>query len=66
LSVDTTGGGSVSQAGAIALLWTAEKTGLSAGLSAALARWRKPLATHNPGEILLDLAVAVARRGLPR
>ena len=40
-----------------------EKTGLAAGLSAALAPWRKPLATHDPGKILLDLAVAVALGG---
>jgi hypothetical protein len=63
LSVDTTGRGVVSQAGAITLLRTAEKTGLAAGLSAALAPWRKPLATHDPGKILLDLAVAVALGG---
>jgi len=63
LSVDTTGAGVVSQAGAITLLRTAEKTGLAAGLSAALAPWRKPLATHDPGKILLDLAVAVALGG---
>jgi len=42
------------------LLRTAEKTGLAAGLSAALSPWRKPLATHDPGRIVLDLAVAVA------
>ncbi len=63
LSVDTTGGGVVSQAGAITLLHTAEKTGLTTGLSAALPPWRKPLATHDPGKILLDLAVAVALGG---
>ncbi len=63
LLVDTTGRGVVSQAGAITLLRTAEKTGLAAGLSAALAPWRKPLATHDPGKILLDLAVAVALGG---
>jgi len=63
LSVDTTGRGVVSQAGAITLLRTAEKTGLTAGLSSALSPWRKPLATHDPGKILLDLAVAVALGG---
>jgi len=63
LSVDTTGGGVVSHAGAIIVLRTAEKTGLAAGLSAALAPWRRPLATHDPGKILLDLAVAVALGG---
>lgn len=63
LSVDTTGTGIVSQAGAVTLLRTAEKTGLTSALSAALAPWRKPLATHDPGKILLDLAVAVALGG---
>ncbi len=53
----------MAQAGAITLLRTAEKTGLTAGLSAALSRWRKPLATHDPGKIVLDLAVAVALGG---
>ena len=63
LSADATGTGVVSQAGAITLLRTAEKTGLTAGLSAALSPWRKPLATHDPGKIVLDLAVAVAVGG---
>lgn len=63
LSVDTTGTGIVSQAGAVTLLRTAEKVGLSAALSAALAPWRKPLATHDPGKIVLDLAVSVALGG---
>ncbi len=45
------------------LLRTAEKTGLAGALSVALAPWRKPLATHDPGKILLDLAVAVALGG---
>jgi hypothetical protein len=63
LSVDTTGTGVVSQAGAVTLLRTAEKTGLAAALSTALAPWRRPLATHDPGKILLDLAVAVALGG---
>lgn len=63
LSVDTTGSGVVSQAGAVVLLRAAEKTGLATALSAALSPWRKPLATHDPGKILLDLAVAVALGG---
>ncbi|MQA76741.1 MAG: IS1380 family transposase, partial [Solirubrobacterales bacterium] len=53
LSVDTAGIGIVSQAGAVALLRTAEKTGLTRALSAAVAPWRKPSATHDPGKILL-------------
>ncbi len=52
LSVDTTGTGVVSQAGAVMLLRTAEKAGLGGALSVALAPWRKPLATHDPGKIL--------------
>ena len=45
LSVDAMGTGIVSQAGAVMLLRTAEKTGLGGALSVALAPWRKPLAT---------------------
>ncbi|MGC4936233.1 transposase, partial [Gordonia sp. DT30] len=63
LSVDGSGSGLVSHAGATVLLRAAEKTGLTSGLSAALAPWRKPLATHDPGKILLDLAIAVALGG---
>lgn len=63
LSVDTTGTGIVSQAGAVALLRAAEKTGLTTALSAALSPWRKPSATHDPGKVVLDLAVAVALGG---
>ncbi|MFD8705123.1 IS1380 family transposase, partial [Kitasatospora sp. NPDC059648] len=52
------GGGSrvVSQAGGVLL--TARRTGLASTLSAALAPWRKPRAVHDPGKILLDLALA--------
>lgn len=63
LKVDADGSGVVSQAGAVALLRTAEKTGLDAALSAALAPWRKPSATHDPGKVVLDLAVSVAIGG---
>ncbi len=60
LSVDASGRGVVSQAGAIALVHTAQRTGLIDGLSAALVPWRKPLASHDPGKIITDLAIAVA------
>ncbi|MFI5784058.1 IS1380 family transposase [Nocardia sp. NPDC051570] len=63
LSVDGDGSGVVSQAGAVLLSRTAEKVGLIRGLSAALAPWGKRLATHNPGKIVLDLAIAVALGG---
>lgn len=45
------------------LLQTAEKVGLAEGLSRGLAWWRKPMATHDPGKIVLDLAVPLAIGG---
>ena len=63
MTVDGYGTGIVSHAGASVVLRTAEKTGLTTGLSTALARWRKPLATHDPGKIIADLAVAIAIGG---
>jgi Transposase DDE domain group 1 len=63
LAADGDGSGLVAQAGSLLLVRTAEKTGLVKGLSDALAPWRKPLATHNPGKIVSDLAIAVAVGG---
>lgn len=60
LEVDGDGSGVVSQAGAVTLLRTAAAVGLNRALSQALAPWRKPLAMHDPGKIVLDLAVTVA------
>jgi hypothetical protein len=60
LSADGDGAGLVAHAGTVLLVRTAEKIGLVKGLSQALARWRKPLATHDPGKTVLDLAIAVA------
>lgn len=60
LVADGSGSGVVSQAGAVLLLRTAEAVGLTRGLSTALAPWRKPGAVHDPGKVVLDLAVAVA------
>ncbi|MFE7961415.1 IS1380 family transposase [Streptomyces sp. NPDC057413] len=53
----------ISQAGAVLLLETVRKTGLDQAISAALAPWRKPRAVHDPGKILLDVALAVALGG---
>jgi hypothetical protein len=53
----------VSHAGATLLVETARRSGLARELSRLLGRWRKPLATHDPGKIVLDLAVAVALGG---
>lgn len=63
LSADVSGRAVVSHAGAVALLRTAERTGLTGELSAALARWVKPLAVHDPGKVVCDLAVALAVGG---
>ena len=53
----------VVEAGAVLLLETVRKTGLDQAISAALAPWRKPRAVHDPGKILLDVALAVALGG---
>ena len=64
-SVRIEGGGRsvVSQAGSVVLVETVRKTGLDAAISVALAPWRKPRAVHDPGKILLDVALAVALDG---
>ena len=61
--VSDDGPGIVSQAGALLLTETARVTGLGAGLSAGLTRWRPSRAVHDPGKTVLDLAVAVALGG---
>ncbi|MET8410238.1 IS1380 family transposase [Streptomyces sp. NPDC005195] len=53
----------VSQAGGVLLVETARKTGLDQTISAALTPWRKPRAVHDPGKILLDVAMAIALGG---
>jgi len=53
----------VSQAGGVLLVETVRKTGLDTAVSAALAPWRKPRAVHDPGKVLLDLALAAALGG---
>ncbi|WP_433522273.1 IS1380 family transposase [Nocardia pseudovaccinii] len=63
LAVDGHGSGVVSQAGAVLLVRTAERIGLVEGLSAALMPWRKPMASHDPGKIVLDLAISIAIGG---
>ncbi|MDT9701457.1 IS1380 family transposase [Streptomyces sp. P17] len=53
----------VSQAGSVLLVETVRKTGLDQAISQALAQWRKPRAVHDPGKVLLDVALAVALGG---
>jgi len=44
-------------------LYGAAINALAQGLSAALESWRKPLARHDPGKILTDLALSLATGG---
>jgi hypothetical protein len=53
----------VSQAGTVLLVETARKAGLDQAISTSLAPWRKARAVHDPGKILLDVALAVALGG---
>ena len=53
----------MSQSGAVLLLRTAEKTGLTTALSRELAAWHKPFAVHDPAKVILDLAVSLAIGG---
>ena len=63
LSVDSSRCRAVGQAGGGLLTRTVDVTGLGGSLSVGLARWRKPLAVHDPGKILADLAVSLALGG---
>jgi hypothetical protein len=56
------GPGVVSHAGGRLLVETAGVLGLDAALSAGLASWR-PEAVHDPGKVILDLAVSLAMGG---
>lgn len=64
-AVRVAGGGRqvVSQAGAVLLVETIRKTGLDRMLSAVLTPWRKTRAVHDPGKVLLDVALSVALGG---
>ncbi len=53
----------VSRARGVLLVRTVRAAGLDAALSAASAPWREPTAVHDPGEVLLDLAAALALGG---
>jgi hypothetical protein len=58
------GPGVVSHAGARLLVETARAVGLDSGLSAVMAPWRPgPRAVHDPGKVVLDLAMSAAMGG---
>ena len=63
VQVDTSACAAVGQSGGVLLVETIRTSGIDAGLSAALQRWRKPLAVHEPGKIVLDLAMSLAVGG---
>jgi Transposase DDE domain group 1 len=63
LAVDGQGKKVVSGAGGVLLTRTAGTVGLDAALSAALSPWRRPLSRHDPGKIVLDLAMSLAMGG---
>ena len=54
----------MAQAGGVLLTETIRAAGLDRALSEALVGWRKPLAVHDPGKILLDLAVSWCWAGM--
>jgi hypothetical protein len=47
----------------VLLVETVRKSGLDTAISTALAPWRKRRGVHDPGKILLDVALAVALGG---
>ncbi|MFJ9380950.1 transposase [Streptomyces sp. NPDC101455] len=61
--VEGGGSGTVSQAGAVLLVETVRKSGLDTAISVAMKPWRKPRAVHDPGKVLLDVALGVALGG---
>ncbi len=63
VQVDTAEVPAVGQAGGVLLTDTVAAAGLDAALSAALSSWRRPLAIHDPGKVVLDLALSLALGG---
>ena len=63
VQVDTADVPAVGRAGGVLLTDTVAAAGLDSALSAALTPWRKPLAVHDPGEVVLDLALTLALGG---
>jgi hypothetical protein len=63
VEVRADGEGLVSHAGAYLLVELADRLGLTAGLSEAMAPTRERRSAHDPGVVLRDLAVAIADGG---
>ncbi len=63
LSVIAGGESLVLHAGGVLLVETARRSGVAGELSRLLGPWRLPLAIHDPGKIVTDLAIVVALGG---
>jgi DDE family transposase len=63
VGVDTAKVSAVGRGGGVLLTDTVRAAGLDVGLSAALVPWRRPLAVHDPGKVVLDLALSLALGG---
>ncbi|HKT56500.1 MAG TPA: IS1380 family transposase [Microbacterium sp.] len=61
--VDTADVPAIGQAGGVLLTETVRAAGLDRALSAVLSPWRKPLAVHDPGKVVMDLAITLALGG---
>ena len=53
----------VSHAGGVLLVETARRSGLAKELAARCRAWRRTLAVHDPGKIVLNLALMVVLGG---
>lgn len=63
IHVDTCDVPAVGHAGGVLLTETTRVMGLDRGLSGALSPWRKRFAVHDPGKVVLDLAIMLALGG---
>ena len=63
VSVVADGGGVVGHVGALLLVELADRLGLTAGLSGAMADTRERRSPHDPGRVVRDLAVMLADGG---
>ena len=63
VQVDAAAVPAVGQAGGVLLTDTVAAAGLDTSLSTVLAPWRKPLAIHDPGKVVADLALTLALGG---
>ena len=61
--VSADGDGVLSHAGTVLLAETADRTGLTAALSDAMAVTRQRASAHDPGRVLRDVAVMLADGG---